>query len=483
MTLEKIIVDPQNHPFFRQELAFEMSTSSDNQWRTYYDLMFALNNCYDSLDRYLINFEEIHRGKEPTYSEYVKPQLLKIKGLFKEIENIFEEKIRGLEYSPQKSNVVQQMFNVHRSGAFLFFLTHINDGTEKIKDYVINFIDFIKKIKDEDIEYFQPQGNEFSRIDLAVFEIILEQRIEFMKNPYDRKEKERLEQIRIEHYEVFAQIGSGMGRDVYKARNWKDGYFYALKIDKKGESINRKEREEYYEEGELAKAEFDAARKLTHKNITRAYARGTLDDKINYFIEEYIDGISLEEIINREEDYKINKEALIQIIEGVSYLHQNGYVHRDLKPSNILIPFKFFQDEGNEYEKAIRIADLELARHISTHAFTEPKKGGRHSAPELVEYGIISPAGDVFSLGIIFYQTWTREHPFLFEQSKNIKDNKTEIEKNILNQNKYSLLREKIRANKKIPEVWKQIIIKCLEYNRENRYQNAEEILLEIKII
>ena len=154
-----------------------------------------------------------------------------------------------------------------------------------------------------------------------------------------------------------------------------------------------------------------------------------------------------------------------QIGEGLAEAHRLGVVHRDLKPQNIMI-----DQEGN-----VRIMDFGIARSLKSEGTTGP--GGiigtpEYMAPEQVEGEEADQRTDIYALGVILFEMLTGRIPFQGETPFSV------------------ALKHKTKAppdpkeiNPQIPEELSRLILRCLEKNREKRFQRAEELLPELAAI
>ncbi|MGD9162185.1 MAG: serine/threonine-protein kinase, partial [Desulfobacteraceae bacterium] len=143
-----------------------------------------------------------------------------------------------------------------------------------------------------------------------------------------------------------------------------------------------------------------AVSRLQHPNIISLYEVSNYKNT-PYLVFEYVEGISLREIIKRKKHFSVHKavKLMSQILDGISQAHQQGLVHNDLKPENILISGKgvpMIMDFG-----------ISLIANDNSQADC-PQKGTLHyMAPECFSNGVISKRTDVFSLGLIFYEMLT----------------------------------------------------------------------------
>ncbi|XP_035512061.1 serine/threonine-protein kinase 17A-like, partial [Morone saxatilis] len=110
-----------------------------------------------------------------------------------------------------------------------------------------------------------------------------------------------------------------------------------------------------------------------------------------------------------EEDVK---RLMRQILEGVSFLHQNNVVHLDLKPQNILLT-------SSSPLGDIKIVDFGLSRMVSSHQELREIMGTpEYVAPEILNYEPISTATDMWSIGVLAYVMLTGISPFLGEDKQ-----------------------------------------------------------------
>ena len=144
---------------------------------------------------------------------------------------------------------------------------------------------------------------------------------------------------------------------------------------------------------------------LNDEHIVAIYDFG--EENGRYFISmEYVDGSNLKEYLDHHD---LSADEIIEfaykITKAVAVLHRRGYIHRDLKPENILVA-----SDGR-----IKLTDFGITFHESLHhVTTEGSLLGTplYMAPEQINNLPVTPASDVFALGIIFYQMAAKKHPF-----------------------------------------------------------------------
>lgn len=137
--------------------------------------------------------------------------------------------------------------------------------------------------------------------------------------------------------------------------------------------------------------------KLQHPNIIPVYEAGAYQGR-PYLVFEYVDGISLKELIKKEGALVVHRSVNLmgQILEGISYAHQQGIVHRDLSPSNILI--------GSNGIPRIMDFGISIMADGDKHREVEMSGTPCYMSPEHFSETPVGPESDIFSLGLIFYE-------------------------------------------------------------------------------
>lgn len=262
-----------------------------------------------------------------------------------------------------------------------------------------------------------------------------------------------------ERYQIIEELGKGGMGSVYKVMDKEIQQVVALKILNPQIASDETMIERFRNELVLS-------RKITHKNVCRMY--DISKEENNLFITmEYIQGEDLKGFIRRVGQLPIGKILSIakQICEGMAEAHRFGVIHRDLKPQNIMI-----DKQGNAV-----IMDFGIARSIDTGGMTEAGTmigTPQYMSPEQVDGKKADQRSDIYSLGIIIYEMATGTTPFKGKTPVSIAlKHKTEATPN------------PIELNAQIPEGLKDIIFRCMEKEKEQRYQSTEEVLADIKNI
>ncbi|MGB6681421.1 MAG: protein kinase, partial [Candidatus Bathyarchaeia archaeon] len=151
-----------------------------------------------------------------------------------------------------------------------------------------------------------------------------------------------------------------------------------------------------------------------------------------------------------------------QICEGLSEAHRLGVVHRDLKPGNIMI-----DKQGNA-----RIMDFGIARSLKAKGIT--RAGAmigtpEYISPEQVEGKEVDHRADIYSLGVILYEMVTGRVPFEGETALSV-----------AHKHKYEDPLDPRKINPQIPGELSHLILRCLEKEKDNRYQSVDEVRIEL---
>ena len=205
--------------------------------------------------------------------------------------------------------------------------------------------------------------------------------------------------ILADRYEIIEPIGAGGMAIVYKALDLKLERIITVKVL----------REEYITDDDFLKRfniEARSAASLSNSNIVNVYDVGKEGD-INFIIMEYIDGVTLKELIVRRAPFD-NEEALgvaIQIASALSHAHKNGIIHRDIKPQNIMVT----------KTGIVKVTDFGIARNAESQTTTTSSNamGSVHYfSPEQARGKYVDFRSDIYALGIIMYEMSTGTLPF-----------------------------------------------------------------------
>jgi serine/threonine protein kinase len=257
-------------------------------------------------------------------------------------------------------------------------------------------------------------------------------------------------------YQVIEELGQGgMGR-VYRVLDQKLDEEVALKLIKPEIAGDKETIDRFHNELRLA-------RKIAHRNVGKMYE--LMEDAGTHFITmEYVPGQDLRGLVRQMGQLTAGKAVSIakQVCDGLEEAHRLGVVHRDLKPGNILI-----DKDGNA-----RIMDFGIARSLSGKSITGAAVmigTPEYMSPEQVEGKDVDQRSDIYSLGVILYEMVTGRRPF-----------EGETPLSVAHKQKYEASPDPRQLNAQLPDDLSRTILRCLEKDKEKRYQSAEELSAEL---
>jgi serine/threonine protein kinase len=280
----------------------------------------------------------------------------------------------------------------------------------------------------------------------------LQKEIHRLRSLYDNAQGEKGSFDR--KYKILGQIAKGgMGRILQGVRlsDHKPVAIKYLLLEQLAQENSREKMVARFErEGKLL------TKRLKHRNIVQGYEYGESNGE-HFLIMEYVDGGSLEDIIKAKPlELAAFKDISIQLCDAVEYLHRNDVIHRDIKPGNILLT----ADVRGSLQ--IKLCDFGLSkdkRDSKLSRFSFQAGTDEYSSPQqLQDARTADERDDMFSMGKTFYQMLTGRTFDGAEEYLTVKEFDPEL-------------------SEKIDE----IIMKCIEPEREKRIQSISTLRNELK--
>ncbi|MBI2893004.1 MAG: protein kinase [Deltaproteobacteria bacterium] len=215
-----------------------------------------------------------------------------------------------------------------------------------------------------------------------------------------------LGQVVAGHFAIEALIGEGGMGNVYRARQRDIDRPVAVKILRPEVAGISGVIERFHREARLAS-------RLESPHVAHVYMTGELPDGRHFLAMEYLAGRSLEDLIRKEGPLSEARAAriLLQVGEAVAEAHALGIVHRDLKPENVMLVKR-----GSDEDFA-KILDFGIAKQIGPESASLTGAGlavgtPRYMSPEGASGGEVTPASDVYALGVVLYEMLSGALPF-----------------------------------------------------------------------
>jgi tetratricopeptide (TPR) repeat protein len=249
------------------------------------------------------------------------------------------------------------------------------------------------------------------------------------------------------------KLGEGGKGIVYKARDTVLNRVVAIKVLKTGvageDSYSRFMREA------------QAVGKLNNPNVVSIYDIGKEDDR-QFFVLEFVDGMSLRELMGTYPEGKCDIQTALRIAMDVCgalhYAHSQGVLHRDIKPENVMLT----------REDTAKLMDFGLAKMLGQPSLTQEGiivGTVAYVAPEIALGRGADARSDLYSFGAVLYEAVTGKPPFVGEDA--VKVIFSHIHDHPVSPS---------RLNAKVPQALSDCVMRLLEKEPEKRYQTAEDL-------
>ncbi|MBA2732732.1 MAG: serine/threonine protein kinase, partial [Acidobacteria bacterium] len=272
---------------------------------------------------------------------------------------------------------------------------------------------------------------------------------------------------RLGRYEIRSKLGEGGMGEVYLAEDKQLNRKVAIKCLPPGSIASEQANRRLLREAR-------AAANLDHPNICAIHEVGEEEGR-SFIVMQYLEGETLDTRMKRKSlDLPESLTIAIQVTDALAEAHGHGIIHRDIKPSNIMITGR----------GAVKVMDFGLAK-ITQEGFAVDKEAETQSllstpgavmgtvpymSPEQVRGEQLDARTDIFSFGVVLYEMITGRQPFVAESSAGTISAIMTHEPPPL-----------ARYSREAPAELERIVSKALRKNKEERYQTAKDLLIDLR--
>jgi serine/threonine-protein kinase len=288
--------------------------------------------------------------------------------------------------------------------------------------------------------------------------------------------EELLPNTTVSHYRIVSKLGAGGMGEVYLAQDTSElGRNVALKIVPAEVAQNKDRLQRFTQEARTVS-------NLNHPNILTLYEFGQTDSA-TFIATEYIDGVTLREHLSSRRLKLIDVlDLAIQMVAALNAAHEAGVTHRDLKPENVMVRrdqivkvLDFGLAKLSEPPALARGSDKSEASEDATKVFVQTEPGlvmgtVSYMSPEQSVGKGVDQRTDIWSIGVVLYEMLAGCVPF---QGKDIHRQIIAIQ-----ETEPAPLSQLVEG---VPDRLEEIVAKCLAKNKDERYQTAKDLLIDLR--
>ncbi len=274
----------------------------------------------------------------------------------------------------------------------------------------------------------------------------------------------------LNHYRVVKKLGSGGMGEVFLAEDTRLHRNVALKVLLPEVAEDPERMARFVQEARLASA-------LSHPNAAHIYEIGEANGS-HFLAMEYIEGETLESKLVSDQPLPLAETLSIgaQVADALDAAHAKGVVHRDIKPANLMIGARGHVTVLDFGLAKLMPSSPEQAKSSSQIATQFLTSGGvvlgtvSYMSPEQALGREVDHRSDIFSLGVVLYRMATGRQPFTGANAQETLARILEGQPDAMG-----------RLNYEISAELERMVRKCLEKDRERRYQSARELSVDLR--
>jgi serine/threonine protein kinase/tetratricopeptide (TPR) repeat protein len=268
-------------------------------------------------------------------------------------------------------------------------------------------------------------------------------------------------------YKVLSSLGKGGMGEVYLAEDGRLNRKVALKF------LSSEFVTDSWAKRQLIR-EAQAVARLDHPNICAVYGLEEADEH-SFIVMQYVEGQTLADLV-RNQSIKTSQVIIVaqQMVSALAEAHAHGIIHRDIKPKNIMVT-----PSGQ-----VKVLDFGLAKTIqkqqtfeeASESISQLSKSGllvgtiAYMSPEQLRGEKLDYRSDIFSLGTVLYEMACGKNPYAHETNAEVIS---------------AIMRAEAQSLRQVatdcPKGLDRIVEKCSRKDRDNRYQSASELLIDLE--
>lgn len=281
-------------------------------------------------------------------------------------------------------------------------------------------------------------------------------------------------------FRILKKLGEGGMGAVFMAEDSSDGTLVAIKVLHNRVVSNRNAIRRFQKEARLL-GEIDSPYVTNLVEVNQ-------DHGVHYIVMEFVSGVDLQQILCTQSRMgeRIALFLMADVARGLASVHERGIIHRDIKPGNILLAFDL-QDQQTDLKSLeidsavlrrlhVKVSDFGLARQLDQSESMQMTREGialgtpLYMSPEQFTGTQVSPASDVYSMGITLYEMLAGKPPY---RSGDISQ--------LINMHCHERPPDLRKIRSDVTDAAIEIIQRAIAKKPEDRYADASQLLRDIE--